>query len=367
MIVLTSAKKSLITCTGAFLCALLAGCGGGGGGTAGGGRLSDPCSTSSPTCDQTFARLRGTAATTVPTAGGQSSNPGTVDASLDVDSSSGVQSIAVTRTDTSGAVNVPIEIPLILQEAGLNTVTVTVTAGEHIYSEQVITFSTVDISVLYFSYRAISGQNLVIIEAASDYQPSKTTSGGVTTYATDSDYLVAGIWAVIGRNPADFEYGVFVDGNDPFDRASISPLTGTATYIGRAEAELSDPGNTCNTCLLTASVTLIANFGAANVPGSISGKIVNIEGRDSDDTPFSIPDELTLGQAMISETEGGFFSGDTQLTYEGTLYEGKWGGKFYGNPNPGDPAGTHPGSAGGTFGGKATGEAAFIGYFISYL
>ena len=59
----------------------------------------------------------------------------------------------------------------------------------------------------------------------------------------DTDYLAGGIWVFApdtATSLADYEFGAFVDGNDPFTSANVMPLTGTATYEGDATGVYSD-------------------------------------------------------------------------------------------------------------------------------
>ena len=99
-----------------------------------------------------------------------------------------------------------------------------------------------------------------------------------------------------------------------------------------------------------ADVTLTADFDDASNLGTIGGHIDN----------FSVDDELVegdptlnLGTAGIGGDNSGFFTGDTDMVYEGENYTGKWGGQFFGNDDNTNP----PGSVAGTFG-AATSDGA---------
>lgn len=187
----------------------------------------------------------------------------------------------------------------------------------------------------------------------------------------DTDYLVYGLWAWIPRDVndvEDFEIGVFADGGDPFTGANVLALTGMATYRGLANGIYSYPDDEAEggieNDVFEADAELTANFGAADAEGTISGRITNPR---SDDSPVVQPGEepivLTLGDAPIGTTDGGFFTGAASMTLGGIPHTGQWGGEFFGN----GAAGAAPGSVAGTFGVTATvsgiGRATLVGAF----
>ena len=174
----------------------------------------------------------------------------------------------------------------------------------------------------------------------------------------ETDWLAAGIWAFIPDSKVlgDYEFGAFADGGDPFN-GNLQALTGTARYGGQAvgvyyasSADGSEAGP------FTADVALTANFGAA---GSISGDVRNIEtegGTEIDAT-------LALGSADIGSSNGGFFTGNTSMTFGGRTYTGAWGGQFF--DDGADPT-DHPASVAGTFGAttsEAGGTGSLVGAF----
>ena len=78
----------------------------------------------------------------------------------------------------------------------------------------------------------------------------------------DTDYLAGGIWVFVpdtATSLADYEFGAFVDGNDPFTSTAIMPLTGTATYEGDATGVYSDQTVGRN-YFFDALASLTANF-----------------------------------------------------------------------------------------------------------
>ena len=183
----------------------------------------------------------------------------------------------------------------------------------------------------------------------------------------DSDYLAGGIWVRVPVNAAsvaDYEFGAFVDGNDPFRQANLAGLTGTATYSAEGGVTgVYSVRATNRNYFVDGDVTLRANFGDAGSLGSIGGTLSNFTG----DAPA--PDSydgvvVTLGTASIGSADSGFFTGDTSTRGTDSAFTGKWGGQFYGN----GAAGGRPGSVAGTFGGAtADGGEAFIGVFGAYL
>ena len=85
------------------------------------------------------------------------------------------------------------------------------------------------------------------------------------------------------------------------------------------------------------------------IPGTIWGYIDEFS---VDDEPVEDDPTFNLLIADIGSSNSGFFTGDTDTTFRGEDYTGKWGGQFFGNDGVSNP----PGSVGGTFG-AATGAA----------
>ena len=57
----------------------------------------------------------------------------------------------------------------------------------------------------------------------------------------DTDYLAGGVWLVVPdavSNAADYVFGAFADGSDPFDQTILQALSGTANYEGGATSEI---------------------------------------------------------------------------------------------------------------------------------
>ena len=61
------------------------------------------------------------------------------------------------------------------------------------------------------------------------------------TQMLDTDYLAGGVWLVVPdavSNAADYVFGAFADGSDPFDQTILQALSGTANYEGGATSEI---------------------------------------------------------------------------------------------------------------------------------
>ena len=186
----------------------------------------------------------------------------------------------------------------------------------------------------------------------------------------DADYLAGGIWVRVPENAAsvaDYEFGAFMDGSDPFDQANLAGLRGTATYTGDARAVYSHETSNRNYSV-EGEVSLTADFGDASSLGSIRGAITNVTG-EAPEPGWYEGSSVTLGTAQIGSADSGFFTGDTSATdpETGDVFSGKWGGRFYGN---GAAATDLPGAVAGTFGGAATtaegGRESYVGIYGAF-
>ena len=167
----------------------------------------------------------------------------------------------------------------------------------------------------------------------------------------DTDYLAGGIWVYVpddAMNVNQFEFGAFVDGADPYTDSNIRGLTDRYTYTGDATGVYSVLGDNRN-YYFYADVTLMADFGTPSNFGTIGGYIDNFS---VDDEPVEGDSTLNLDSADIGGLDSGFFTGDTDTTFRGEDYTGKWGGQFFGNDGASNP----PGSVGGTFGAATSGD-----------
>ncbi len=187
--------------------------------------------------------------------------------------------------------------------------------------------------------------------------------------ADDTDYMAGGLWLHVSSSASsvdDVTFGAFADASDPFTSQNVERLTGTARYQGDAAGIYTAKASrdaAANIGGFNADVELTASFGSASDLGTVSGRVFNPR-LDTGET--SILQEVSLGEAPITATEGGFFRGDTSGSDStGGGYSGKWGGQFAGNTS-GDPS-AHPTSVGGTFGASRADDLVnFVGAFGAY-
>ena len=179
----------------------------------------------------------------------------------------------------------------------------------------------------------------------------------------DTDYLAGGIWVYAPDDASsleDYEYGAFVDGNDPFEQGNLAGLTGSATFEGGATGVYADVDEGRN-YFFDAYATLTAEFGTNGQLGTIGGSIHDAY---LDDEPIPGNPQLNLNRTNIGSSGSGFFKGDTGMTHDGSTFTGKWGGQFYGN---GTAITDPPGSVAGTFGAAtADGNESLLGVFGAY-
>ena len=179
----------------------------------------------------------------------------------------------------------------------------------------------------------------------------------------DPDYLAGGIWVYVPDNAeslANYEFGAFVDGNQPFTQTNLVGLTGTASYaMANGVTGVFADESTGENTFFDADVRLIANFGDDSVAGTIDGTINNVR----DDDVLFAGAVLTLEMAMDADSDG-LYTGNTSMTFETEAYVGKWGAQFYGN---GDAVTDPPSSVAGTFGGATSDDSkSFLGVFGAY-
>ena len=72
-------------------------------------------------------------------------------------------------------------------------------------------------------------------------------------------------------------------------------------------------------------VELTANFGGTSDLGTISGSITNFEVDGESEVGT-----LNLGTANIGSQDSGFFKGSVTGSDDERMYEGNWGGQFFG-------------------------------------
>lgn len=227
---------------------------------------------------------------------------------------------------------------------------------------------TVDSSNSIFNYLGVSSIGSgSATTTANVYEKSLADGdffviGGVADYGTDAnDYLSFGLWAYLPDNTNSTpEIGFYTDGGDPFTKANIAGLTGTANYE-MEDGALGLYNEGANVYVALGDVSLTADFDTDTISGNIDGIRL---GNGFQQVPAVDGLNIALQKADIDATqEGGFWTGDTLTTNTQNTeqYEGKWGGQFYGN---GADADDHPAFVSGTFGGAAIPSSGAIGSFV---
>ena len=215
------------------------------------------------------------------------------------------------------------------------------------------------------------------------------TSGGTYTEAsvavewsrTDpTDYLAGGYWLYVDGNTHQAELGAFIDGPAFENLTQSLPVTGTATYDGRAGgiyvasagSDALSPG-ALEQGEYEASTQLTANFGTMRIAGTIDNvSLYNIVGITATGQGFTSPDQrvpyvLSLQSAPLNSN--GTFVGD-QLSMSHpdlniTATTGSWAGRFSNvndaDGNPRAVAGTNAVSFETAGGSQALFTGAFYG------
>lgn len=229
---------------------------------------------------------------------------------------------------------------------------------------------TVDSSDSIFNYSGVSsiGNGSATTTTANAYEKSLADGdffvvGGVADYGTGAnDYLSFGLWAYLpdNTNHSTPEIGLYTDGGDPFTKANIAGLTGTANYE-MEDGALGLYNEGANVYVASGDVELTANFDTDTISGNIDR--IRLE-NGFQQVPAVAGLNIALQEADIDTTkEGGFWTGETLTTntQNSEQYEGKWGGQFYGN---GANTADHPEFVSGTFGGAAIPSSGAIGSFV---
>ena len=187
---------------------------------------------------------------------------------------------------------------------------------------------------------------------------------------TATNYLNFGYWLFVPEDvtaASAFDFGVFAGGDDPFLVNNLQGLAEIAEYEGEAAGVYAE---TTMISHFNAKVALTADFGTVDNFGSIVGRVYdfNIDGGTT--SPLT---ELSLQSVSWRDTEGttnifqsvveggwpfpgGYNHGKTAADGD---WQGRWGGKFFGN---GSTAADHPTSFAGTFG-ATDGNRSFAGSF----
>ncbi len=164
--------------------------------------------------------------------------------------------------------------------------------------------------------------------------------------STNNNYLLMGYWSVesgirnlstnLSAMPINNLYlsnnttGMFVDGNDPFIQNNLQSLEVSATYSGPIKTYVhvrrSNPYN------LYGNINLYIDFNNSETMGTVEGSIDNLH-EQYGSTPSVYPGRLNLERTNIGGSDNGFFTGTVSGTLGGDSvdFNGKWGGRFYGN------------------------------------
>ena len=183
-----------------------------------------------------------------------------------------------------------------------------------------------------------------------------------------TNYLNFGSWWFVPEDVTDaaFDFGVFAGGDDPFMVNNLQGLAGTAEYEGEADGMYAE---TTMVSSFNAKVALTADFGTADDFGAMVGRVYDFDIAGGTTSPLT---ELNLqtvswrggGTTNIFQqpwyieypVPGGWVEGGTAA--DGG-WQGRWGGKFFGN---GAAATDLPTGFAGTFG-ATDGDHSFVGSF----
>ena len=200
----------------------------------------------------------------------------------------------------------------------------------------------------------------IVNESESEY----TGAGVVVDWSSSdfTDYVSGGYWVHVDFSKQHGgEIGAFIDGPE-FENPIEMPLTGTATYDGRAGGLYigvnggdfpTSPAGTYEQGEYDGRVTLVANFGTNRIGGKIDNidvyNIMSIEPNGSASySPYSISTDYELLLPFAPMNRAGEFIGDSvilthpQIPIRSSI--GSWAGKF---SSIDDRAG-HPRSVAGT-------------------
>ena len=210
---------------------------------------------------------------------------------------------------------------------------------------------------------------------------------------TDPDWLAIGTWRVVPNDVhGHYEVGAFADGNDPFIANNVRALRGRADYKGRAFGEFArvrpEDSSRAQRGTFTAAADLRAEFGDPTELGSISGEVTGFEITLEDGSREMKSWDLSLEKADIGRPNPidgdpgphNAFESDTSGFADGHAIEGRWGGRFFGNPRDEyrvliggrttdcrQATSACPGSVAGTFGAARKGGAADNNYDLNLI
>ena len=168
-----------------------------------------------------------------------------------------------------------------------------------------------------------------------------------------TDYLVGGYWLTVDTtNPQSpvAEAGVFMDGAE-FSSAAVLPMSGTATYNGRAHGLHTVVYSRTGEFRIgefDGDTTLTADFGNSTISGRIDNIYSTEESVDVQRPRDTRPYVITLGTAPITNMGG--FAGSVSVAHpsDNVVSIGRWDGQF--SNLPASSTDQAPRLVGGTFG-----------------
>ena len=185
-------------------------------------------------------------------------------------------------------------------------------------------------------------------------------SAGVTR----TNYMTGGWWLLVPNNPSgDYRFGILAQGQDYYSRRGNAPVKpavlGTATYKGTAVGlHTSSSGGRVSIERLMGKVTLNADFGNADVRGTIGGSIDDLT-LDGD----SVGGQILLPKATIEDTWESVRPiqlANTNINpksaignIKGQNYRGDWAGTTLGDASGTDQPTGIVGVVGGSGGGNS--------------
>ena len=192
-----------------------------------------------------------------------------------------------------------------------------------------------------------SGKRIISSNPSLDSDP--TTNPFILGWWTRVECVELGNYSctsVNGKPEEEFvlkDVGIFVDGGDPFTNSDLSAITGSASYSGVIKGLIHNLDDNLTKSLF-GDINLDVNFSDENNLGSISGMMNNFHletGSNVYDTLRGniILESTDLGSTFIdsridNRTTLIFNDGNVSGNLAGRNYDGKWGGRFYGNHSP---------------------------------
>lgn len=226
-------------------------------------------------------------------------------------------------------------------------------------------------NLMYFDRYAAFGPGEIWVYAHTDADGDGDGTPGEQNDREDSDYLAGGVWVYVpetfeecdntSQNAPicnEYEVGVFVNGNDPFETSSMWALEGTATYDGRAIGIFS---GTAGQSYFRANAEMTLSFGSSVDAGVIRGRIFDFVGENGSRMPGNPVVQLQSG---INFDNVEYVFGTTSHNDGTDSFTGQWAGRFYGSSH----ASGIPTSVGGTFGASTSdGSKTYLGAFGTHL